>query len=290
MGSASQKPKECNNLKQMDRSGPNKISNVSGENNIVALDLNQSETSASRKPETEHFFWSMDSMNSLLQSLQLHLQKLPKEARNVIAGGIAGILAKSVVAPLDRIKILYQVSSAQFRLLDIPKVAQNIIREEGLSALWKGNMATMIRVFPYAGIQFMVFDFCKQTFLQRRTETNSISLHSDDAPEPINIHDRKWGMTPMESLVSGMVAGIISVVCTYPLDLARAQLAVLKKPSSHNHGFASILKENYNRAGAKGLFRGISPTLLGILPYSGIAFALNEQAKLEVSQFMIKQR
>ena len=35
---------------------------------------------------------------------------LPKELRNLIAGGIAGMVAKSVVAPLDRIKILYQVS------------------------------------------------------------------------------------------------------------------------------------------------------------------------------------
>jgi Mitochondrial carrier protein len=214
------------------------------------------------------------------------LLKLPKEVRNILAGGIAGLVAKSVVAPIDRIKILYQVSTARFHLLGVSKVVRNIIREEGASALWKGNTATMIRVFPYSGIQFMVFDRCKQFFLREHEIFHSnnhtpASAHTKTS-SPDDRHDRKWGLTPMESLVSGMIAGTVSVVCTYPLDLARAQLAVLKKKATHNQGFVSILVENYRRAGVTGLFRGISPTLLGILPYSGIAFALNEQGKREV--------
>ena len=59
------------------------------------------------------------------------------------------MLAKSFVAPIDRIKILYQVTSAQFRLRDVPRVARSIVEKEGWGALWKGNLATMIRVFPY---------------------------------------------------------------------------------------------------------------------------------------------
>lgn len=36
--------------------------------------------------------------------------------------------------------------------------------------------------------------------------------------------------------------------------------------------------------GMKGLYRGIAPTLLGILPYSGVAFTINEQAKKQIAQ------
>eukprot|EP00569_Conticribra_weissflogii_P010310 CAMPEP_0171376154 /NCGR_PEP_ID=MMETSP0879-20121228/18201_1 /TAXON_ID=67004 /ORGANISM="Thalassiosira weissflogii, Strain CCMP1336" /LENGTH=138 /DNA_ID=CAMNT_0011885937 /DNA_START=272 /DNA_END=685 /DNA_ORIENTATION=- len=97
---------------------------------------------------------------------QIHT--LPKELRNLLAGGLAGMIAKTVVAPIDRIKILYQVTSAPFRLRDVPKVAYSIIEKEGYSALWKGNLATMMRVFPYSGIQFMVFDRLKMQFLQER--------------------------------------------------------------------------------------------------------------------------
>lgn len=34
--------------------------------------------------------------------------------KRVVAGGLAGMLAKSVVAPVDRIKILFQVTNERF--------------------------------------------------------------------------------------------------------------------------------------------------------------------------------
>jgi solute carrier family 25 protein 42 len=148
-------------------------------------------------------------------------------------------------------------------------------------ALWKGNTATMLRVFPYSGIQFMVFERAKGHFL--REHERGIYLFADTTNE------RKFGLTAMESLLAGMIAGTCSVICTYPLDLARAQLAVLKRhtePSFVNQGFTGVMTNNYTQRGVRGLVRGLSPTLLGILPYSGMAFCLNEQGKREVRAFV----
>lgn len=206
------------------------------------------------------------------------IHQLPKEIRNIIAGGIAGMIAKSIIAPFDRIKILYQVSSAEFKITNVPRIAKRIVEEEGLSALWKGNTATLIRIFPYSGIQFMVFDRCK-TYLLREQENNYLRQRAThpETPKP------KWGLSPLESLSAGMAAGAVSVIATYPLDLTRAQLAVLKKEkSSSNVGFGTVLLNNYKNRGAVGLFRAITPTLLGILPYSGLAFSFNEQAKRKI--------
>ena len=205
------------------------------------------------------------------ECLESGVSKLPKELRNLFAGGIAGMVAKSVVAPFDRIKILYQVTNAEFRLRKVPSVARTIIDTEGWAALWKGNTATLIRVFPYSGIQFMVFDWYKSYYLYQHRRGSQ--------QHPME----KWGLTPLESLFAGMIAGTVSVICTYPLDLTRAQLAVLRKhKTGHTPGFRSVLLHNYHRSGFEGLFRGITPTLLGILPYSGIAFALNEQGKRKI--------
>ena len=204
------------------------------------------------------------------------VSSIPLGVRSLISGGVAGMVAKSVVAPIDRIKILYQVSSAEFHVWRIPTVMRNIVHNEGFQALWKGNTATMIRVFPYSGVQFMTFDRCKLFFLHEHERGRYVSFVSDHS---------KWGLTPVESLISGMVAGTVSVIVTYPLDLTRAQLAVLRR---HNHdglptkGFVAVLTDNYKHRGFAGLFRGITPTLLGILPYSGIAFTLNEQGKKRV--------
>jgi hypothetical protein len=174
--------------------------------------------------------------------LQDGMMKLPKEIRNIIAGGIAGMVAKSFVAPFDRIKILYQISSAKFQISKLPSVAMNIAKAEGITALWKGNSATMIRVFPYSGIQFMIYDRCK-TFLLREQELDYARRKAldPDTPKP------KWGLTPKESLFSGMIAGVISVIFTYPLDMTRAQLAVLRrqKDPSSNMSFYRVMTDNY---------------------------------------------
>ncbi|KAG7362812.1 mitochondrial carrier protein [Nitzschia inconspicua] len=213
-----------------------------------------------------------------LQEIHQRILQWPKEIRNIIAGGLAGMIAKSVVAPFDRIKILYQVSSAQFHITHLPSIAKKIVETEGVKALWKGNTATLIRVFPYSGIQFMVFDRCK-TFLLREQESQFLKEKAinPQTPKP------KWGLSPIESLFAGMTAGAVSVIATYPLDLTRAQLAVLKtKKGPDNIGFAGALYGNYKNRGVLGLFRGITPTLMGILPYSGLAFAFNEQTKRKI--------
>ncbi|GKZ00065.1 hypothetical protein MPSEU_000959900 [Mayamaea pseudoterrestris] len=218
-------------------------------------------------------------------TMPIPVDHLPKELRNMIAGGLSGMLAKSVVAPFDRIKILYQISSVKFHLWSVPSVVRNIVRDEGVTALWKGNLATMIRVFPYAGIQFMTFDRVKSHFL-RKHESLGVTTNKSGMVERNGHVLFKGGLTPLESLVAGMVAGTTSVVCTYPLDLTRAQLAVRRKHKHvRNLGFVGVLRQTYVLFGWRGLFRGISPTVLGILPYSGIAFSLNEQAKREVSVY-----
>jgi hypothetical protein len=168
--------------------------------------------------------------------------KLPKELRNIVAGGLAGMAAKSVVAPLERIKILYQVTAEKFVLRQLHVVALNIIRKEGFTALWRGNTATMLRVFPYAGIQFMVFDRCKTYLLGQHAQRDRVVLTRRDTREDI----KHFGLSPLEGLICGMIAGAISVMCTYPLDLTRAQLALYKTHRhSKNIGFIKVLQHNF---------------------------------------------
>ena len=192
-----------------------------------------------------------EEQSSSAPASPFRLENLPQEARNMLAGGLAGMVAKSFVAPIDRIKIMYQITSAHFRIRDVPGVALKIINEEGFTALWKGNTATLIRVFPYSGIQFMVFDKVKTHFLtvEEGNETKQHWLLADqDTPRRSMTKriTRTGSLTPFESLISGMTAGAVSVLATYPLDLTRAQLAVLKKKKKDKSGsFVAVLTRNY---------------------------------------------
>lgn len=53
-------------------------------------------------------------------------------------------------------------------------------------------------------------------------------------------------------------------------------------PSS-SVGVPTLLRSVVREDGFRALYRGATPSLIGIIPYAGIAFSINEQAKHEVS-------
>lgn len=95
------------------------------------------------------------------------------------SGGLAGLIAKTLVAPLDRIKIIFQVLSFPFSLIFIiqvtnekfslrntPKILRYVVEKEGLFSLWKGNSAMILRIAPYAALQFMTYEQMKAWFIR----------------------------------------------------------------------------------------------------------------------------
>ena len=169
-------------------------------------------------------------------------------SKRLIAGGIAGSLAKTVIAPLDRTKIIFQTSEKIFSARNAVAEMIHICKVEGVSGLWRGNSATVLRVFPYAGIQFCAFDLYKKMF--------SESGH----------------LSEIQRLGAGSAAGATAVALTYPLDLLRARLAVRRQISGKQVTYLEVLKAGESQVHIRNLYRGLSPTLLGILPYAGIAF------------------
>ena len=167
-----------------------------------------------------------------------------KTAKELFAGACGGAVAKTIIAPLDRTKIIFQTSEGKaFSWSAVQQELQRIVREEGVPRLWKGHSATLSRVAPYAAIQFASFDLIKRKFATHKT----------------------W----YELLISGAAAGAISVIFTYPLDLMRARMAV----GHHDGNVLTNLKSVYRERGVQALYRGLVPTLLGILPYAGISFS-----------------
>lgn len=73
---------------------------------------------------------------------------------DLLSGGLAGGAAKTVIAPLDRTKINFQIREAQFSFKEGLKFLTDTYKNHGFTALWRGNSATMCRIFPYAGIQY----------------------------------------------------------------------------------------------------------------------------------------
>ena len=97
------------------------------------------------------------------------------------------------------------------------------------------------------------------------------------------------GKTPVVDLVAGSAAGATAVAFTYPLDLLRTRLAwrtsaVVASSSGgrhHHHRatMASVLAQLARKEGIPRLYKGVSPTLLGIFPYAGLKFFVYQYLK-----------
>ena len=80
-----------------------------------------------------------------------------------MAGGVAGAVSRTVVSPLERLKILFQVQSAGRNAykMSIWKALGKMWREEGFKGFMAGNGTNCIRIVPYSAVQFGAFNFYK---------------------------------------------------------------------------------------------------------------------------------
>ncbi|KAI6650488.1 hypothetical protein LOD99_7540 [Oopsacas minuta] len=175
---------------------------------------------------------------------------------SLLSGAIAGACAKTCIAPLDRAKIIFQISSKEYSLLGAIKLLIKHAREDNITSLWRGNSATLTRIVPYAAIHFAAYEQLKY------------NLRTDD--------NQKF-LPPLRQILAGSTAGAVATLFTYPLDIARARLAVTKK-----HVYSNLYRAVVSVARKEGVFnlwRGITPSLIGILPYAGTSFFTFETLK-----------
>ncbi|MES1907321.1 MAG: hypothetical protein MHM6MM_000467 [Cercozoa sp. M6MM] len=192
---------------------------------------------------------------------------------SLLCGGLAGACAKTVIAPADRLKILYQVSpSRKFTFNDAVQRGRRIAREGGSKALWKGHSATLMRVVPHAAIVFTVYDALNLVTRPRRTRESSDSQSENTG-----------GFANLRHFLCGSASGVVATLACYPLELARARLAaeVAAHPSEPTVRWRvpRCLFAAWQEGGLPALYRGLWPTLIGVVPYAGCNFLAYEGLK-----------
>lgn len=81
-----------------------------------------------------------------------------------MAGGVAGAVSRTIVSPLERLKILLQIQSVgrEEYKLSIWKALKKMKREEGWRGFMRGNGTNCIRIIPYSAVQFGSYNFYKK--------------------------------------------------------------------------------------------------------------------------------
>ncbi|GMJ14228.1 CoA Carrier 1 [Hibiscus trionum] len=204
-----------------------------------------------------------DEHVQIVHSLSYYVMEL-------IAAGASTTVSKTAVAPLERVKILFQTRAEGFHSIGVYGSLKKIIKNEGARGLYKANGVCIIRMLPHSIFHYMTYEQYRG-FL--------------------------WpcvGKGPSLDILAGSAASATAFLCTYPLDLARAKYAyqVLDRHQSSgdsrrcihsglpaHRGITDIFKTVYKQRGMFGFYRGVGPTLGGILPYNVLKYYSNEELK-----------
>ena len=133
---------------------------------------------------------------------------------------------------------------------------KRIPAEDGIVALWRGNMANVIRYFPTQALNFAFKDTYKLWFLGGVDK------------------EKQFWRYFAGNLASGGAAGATSLLVVYPLDFVRTRLAadMGKGDQRKFKGMWHCLQTTAAADGVIGLYRGFVVSLYGIIVYRAAFF------------------
>jgi len=188
---------------------------------------------------------------------------------NFMLSGVAAGVSKTAAAPIERVKLLVQNQDEmikQGRLAEPYKgvidCVQKTLKNEGVIPFWRGNLANVLRYFPTQALNFAFKDTIKAVFKVQK-----------DAPQYI-----KFGT----NILSGGMAGSLSLTLVYSLDFARTRLANDAKGKGGErqfNGLVDVYSKTLKTDGIQGLYRGFSISCVGIFIYRGMYFGLYDSLK-----------
>ncbi|XP_017055583.1 solute carrier family 25 member 40 isoform X1 [Drosophila ficusphila] len=143
-----------------------------------------------------------------------------------------------------------------------------ISRTEGIGSLWSGLSPTLISALPSTIIYFVAYEQFKARFTDVHYKyMQNFDASGRDIPQSIPI---------LVPLLAGISARILAVTCVSPVELIRTKMQ--SQRMTHAEMFGTI-RQVVQTQGVLGLWRGLPPTILRDVPFSGIYWTCYEYLK-----------
>ena len=203
--------------------------------------------------------------------------------RHLVAGAVAGAASRTITAPLETIRLqaVAAARSSAARAVSAgaaaapPSLAatvRGIAEREGVTALWRGNTAMVMRSAPQKGIDFFTYNAYKSALgeLATRLGVQKGAARADGAD----------GDALATRLTAGALAGATSTVLLYPLDVVRTRLAVgavpgLEAAGARPGGVSAVVGAAATIARKEGvgaLYRGLGYAVAAIIPEAAVTY------------------
>eukprot|EP00026_Physarum_polycephalum_P021361 Phypoly_transcript_24566.p1 GENE.Phypoly_transcript_24566~~Phypoly_transcript_24566.p1 ORF type:complete len:174 (+),score=21.12 Phypoly_transcript_24566:41-523(+) len=151
--------------------------------------------------------------------------------------------------------------------LSMSKAFSQAYRSGGVKAFYRGITASVLGVIPYAGIDLAIYETLKTAYTDYQ-----IKKGGDPQAKP----------TPsvLVPLACGTISSTIAQFASYPLALVRTRLQAQGLPNSEKYsGMTDAFTKTIKKEGFVGLYKGMGPNLLKVVPAVGISYVVYESVK-----------
>ncbi|KAM5476985.1 hypothetical protein MauCBS54593_000256 [Microsporum audouinii] len=223
-------------------------------------------------PESAIKFGAYEASKRFFASLEGHSDtKNLLPISQFLSGGIGGMISQCCVYPLDTLKFRMQCETVQGGLHGnqlIYSTASKMWQTNGISGYFRGLPLGLLGMFPFAAIDLMTFEYLKSTLVTR----NARLAHC---------HESDVQLSNFTTGAIGAFSGALSASIVYPLNVLRTRLqaqgTVLHKPTYT--GIVDVTVRTVRSEGVYGLFRGLTPNLLKVVPSVSISYIVYENSK-----------
>lgn len=183
-----------------------------------------------------------------------------------LAGSAAGFVQSFVTSPMEFAKTRMQLQGQSNPKVSLPFWQKNRIayknpldclvktfRSEGLFGIYRGLGCTILRDAPAFGVYFAGYEFLTEKVTDSKGNVNTLSL-----------------------LSVGGLAGVMSWVVIYPLDVMKSRLQAdgMNGTVKKYKGLWDCMKKSYKTEGLKVFAKGLNSTLIRAFPTNAATFAV----------------
>uniref|UniRef100_A0A4W6F707 Solute carrier family 25 member 24 n=1 Tax=Lates calcarifer TaxID=8187 RepID=A0A4W6F707_LATCA len=244
---------------QVHASKSNKISLVGGfkqmlkEGGVTSLWRGNGINVLKIAPETAIKFMAYEQYKKLLASEPGKIQTHER----FMAGSLAGATAQTAIYPMEVMKtrLTLRKTGQYSGMFDC---AKKILKKEGVKAFYKGYIPNILGIIPYAGIDLAVYESLKNFWL---------SHYAKDTANP--------GVLVL--LGCGTISSTCGQLASYPLALIRTRMqAQASIEGSEQLPMNLMVKKILEKEGFFGLYRGILPNFMKVIPAVSISYVVYE--------------
>jgi len=224
-------------------------------------------------PESAVKFGSYEASKRAVARFEGH-----SDTRNIsgpsqfIAGGMAGMISQAVVYPLDTLKFRMQcetvVGGERGNKL-IWHTARKMWAHNGIASFYRGLPMGLMGMFPYAAVDLFMFESLKKRMIARNAKLKGVKHDEDALPGNFTL-----------ALMGGF-SGAFGASIVYPLNLLRTRLqsqGTAGHPRTYT-GIMDVTRQTLKHEGTRGLFKGLTPNLLKVVPAVSITYVVYENTK-----------